>query len=134
MTSMETNRYKHNPDLTPEARELRKHMSREERRLWYDFLREYPLRFLRKKVIDDHVVDFYCAKAHLVVMVTGLPAASLDEEETNLVSLRAALQRRKLRLLPVARQEIWRNFSNVCRCIDEEVTESLRQAPPDTSL
>lgn len=30
MTSMETNRYKHNPDLTPEARELRKHMSREE--------------------------------------------------------------------------------------------------------
>ena len=106
MTSMETNRYKHNPDLTPEARELRKHMSREERRLWYDFLREYPLRFLRKKVIDDHVVDFYCAKARLVVMVTGLPAASLDEEETNLMSLRAALQRRKLRLLLVARQEI----------------------------
>lgn len=62
------------------------------------------------------------------------PAASPRREETDLASLRVALQRRKLRLLLVARQEIWRNFSNVCRCIDEEVTESLRQAPPDTSL
>ena len=105
-----------------------------ERKLWFDFLRNYPVRFQRQKAIDNYIADFYCAKAHLVVMVTGLPAASLDEEETDLASLRVALQRRKLRLLPVARQEIWRNFSNVCRCIDEEVTESLRQAPPDTSL
>ena len=42
---------KHNKALTPIARKLRKDMTREERHLWYDFLREYPIRFLRQKVI-----------------------------------------------------------------------------------
>ena len=40
---------KHNKALTPIARKLRKDMTREERHLWYDFLREYPIRFLRQK-------------------------------------------------------------------------------------
>lgn len=50
---------KHNKALTPIARKLRKDMTREERHLWYDFLREYPIRFLRQKVIGSYVVDFY---------------------------------------------------------------------------
>ena len=54
---------KHNKALTPIARKLRKDMTREERHLWYDFLREYPIRFLRQKVIGSYVVDFYCAAA-----------------------------------------------------------------------
>ena len=38
---------KHNPELTPNAKNLRKNMTKEERLLWYEFLREYPVRFLR---------------------------------------------------------------------------------------
>ena len=41
---------KHNKALTQIARKLRMDMTREERHLWYDFLREYPIRFLRQKV------------------------------------------------------------------------------------
>ncbi len=63
--------YKHNPKLTENARRLRKGMTKEERRLWYDFLREYPIRFLRPKVIDDYIVDFYCAKAGLIIELDG---------------------------------------------------------------
>ena len=64
---------KHNKALTPIARKLRKDMTREERHLWYDFLREYPIRFLRQKVIGSYVVDFYCAAAKLVVELDGSP-------------------------------------------------------------
>ena len=62
---------KHNKKLTPVAKKLRKNMKKEERRLWYDFLRGYPVRFLRQKVIGDYVVDFYCASAKLVVELDG---------------------------------------------------------------
>ena len=44
---------KNNKALTPIARKLRKDMTREERHLWYDFLREYPIRFLRQKFIGS---------------------------------------------------------------------------------
>ena len=54
---------KHNTELTSNARSLRKNMTKEERRLWYDFLKTYPIRFLRQKVIDNYIVDFYCHSA-----------------------------------------------------------------------
>ncbi|MBQ9993989.1 MAG: DUF559 domain-containing protein, partial [Clostridia bacterium] len=45
--------------MTENAKYLRKNMTREERHLWYDFLQTYPIRFLRQKVIDNYIVDFY---------------------------------------------------------------------------
>ena len=58
--------YKHDPKLTGTARALRKNMTKEERKLWYSFLRGYPIRFLHQKVIDNYIVDFYCARAKLL--------------------------------------------------------------------
>ena len=63
--------YKHNPCLVPNAKQLRKNMTKEERHLWYDFLRQYPVRFQRQKVLGKYIVDFYCAKANLVVELDG---------------------------------------------------------------
>ncbi len=62
---------KHNKALTPVAKKLRKNMTKEERRLWYDCLSRCTPRFLRQKVIGNYVVDFYCAKAKLVVELDG---------------------------------------------------------------
>ena len=62
---------KHNPDLTARAKELRKNMTPEERRLWHCFLKTYPVRILRQKVIDDYIVDFYCHDAHLAIEIDG---------------------------------------------------------------
>lgn len=62
---------KHNRELTAVARELRKNMTKEERRLWYDFLRQYPVRFTRQKVLGKYVADFYCAEAKLVIELDG---------------------------------------------------------------
>ena len=56
---------KHNTNLTTNARTLRKNMTKEERHLWYDFLKWYHSRLLRQKVIDNYIVDFYCLSARL---------------------------------------------------------------------
>lgn len=62
---------KHNRQLIPYAKQLRKEMTKEERHLWYDFLRSYPVRFSRQKVLGKYIVDFYCAKANLVIELDG---------------------------------------------------------------
>ena len=60
-----------NPKLKEHAQNLRKSMTKEERRLWYDFLRRLPVTVNRQKVIGDYIVDFYCASAKLVIELDG---------------------------------------------------------------
>ena len=63
--------YRHNPNLTDNAKELRKNMTREEKHFWYDFLKNYPVRFLRQKVTDNYIADFYCHSAGLIIELDG---------------------------------------------------------------
>ena len=61
----------YNKSNIPLAKTLRKNMTPWERKLWYDFLRGYPIRFQRQKAIGNYITDFYCAKAHLVIELDG---------------------------------------------------------------
>ena len=60
-----------NPHLTRNAQHLRKNMTRQERRLWYDFLKLLPFTFHRQKVFDNYILDFYRAEAALVIELDG---------------------------------------------------------------
>ena len=60
-------KYNHNKNLVKNAKVLRKDMTKEERHLWYDYLRNKDVRFLRQKIIGSYIVDFYCSKANLVI-------------------------------------------------------------------
>ena len=60
-----------NPALTKYARELRTNATSEEKKLWYQFLATYPIRFNRQRVIGNFIVDFYCPKARLVIELDG---------------------------------------------------------------
>ena len=62
---------KYNKALVTPAKLLRKNMTREERRLWYDFLRNHPVRFSRQKILGKYIADFYCAQAKLVIELDG---------------------------------------------------------------
>ena len=64
-------KYTHNKNIVPLAKDLRKNMTPEEKHLWYDCLRNYPIKFLRQKVIGNYIADFYCAKANLVIELDG---------------------------------------------------------------
>ena len=61
----------HNPALRPNAQALRRNMTKEERHLWYDFLKGLPATFNRQKVMGKYIVDFYCASAKLVIELDG---------------------------------------------------------------
>jgi len=108
-------------------------MTREERHLWYDFLRDYPVRFIRQKVLGKYIADFYCAKARLVVELDGSQhyeenAVQKDEERT------AYLEGYGLRVIRIPNVEVIRNFDGVCAYIDAEVRQSLSQPAADSSL
>ena len=123
---------KHNVDLTINARNLRKNMTKEERHLWYDFLKRYPVRFLRQKVIDNYIVDFYCHSARLIIELDG----SQHYEEKGLLKDKIRTERieqRNLTVIRIHNNEVNRNFEGVCQYIDNTVKESLRQSSTDTS-
>ena len=63
--------YKHNKSMVTFAKQLRREMTKEERHLWYDHLRCYPVRFMRQKAFGNYILDFYCADAKLVIELDG---------------------------------------------------------------
>lgn len=118
--------YKHNPKLTENARNLRKEMTKEERHLWYDFLRTYPVRFLRQKVIDNYIVDFYCAKAGLIVELDGSQHCEADGLLHDKIRTER-LGQRGLTVIRIPNNGVFRNFEGVCQYIDAAVKESLHR-------
>ena len=117
---------KHNKDIVPTARMLRKNMTKEEKHLWYDFLRTYPVRFSRQKVLGEYIADFYCAEAKLIIELDGSghyteEGKQYDEERT------ASLEEYGLAVVRISNTEIHKNFGDVCKYIDYRVEQSLSQ-------
>ena len=104
--------YKHNTKLTPLAKNLRKNMTKEERKLWYDFLRNYPVRFLRQKVIDDFIADFYCRDAKLAVELDGSQHFEKDALTKDRVRTEK-IEKRNLTVIRIPNNEVNNNFNGV---------------------
>ena len=118
--------YKHNKTLVSNARALRKNMTKEERHLWYDYLRDYPVKFLRQKVIGQYIVDFYCAEAKLVVELDGSQHYEAIEIQKDAERM-AYLAQYDIQVLRVPNNEVNRNFRGVCEYIDLAVGQSLHR-------
>ena len=107
----------YNKENIPLAKTLRKNMTPWERKLWYDFLRYYPVRFQRQKAIGNYIADFYCAKARLVIELDGgghytAELARKDEMRTK------DLESMNLTVVRICNLDIDRNFSGVREYID----------------
>ena len=116
--------YKHNSRLTDFARELRRNMTKEERHLWYDFLRGYPVKFTRHKVLGKYIADFYCAKANLVVELDGSQhhdsvEIAKDQERTEF------LKTYGITVIRIPNNAVMQNFRGVCEYIDHQVQHHL---------
>ena len=117
---------KHNPQLVPFAKKLRKNMTKEERHLWYDFLKSYPVRFSRQKVLGNYIADFYSAEAKLVIELDG--SQHYGEEGINMDKERTAfLESYGLTVIRIPNNEVMHNFMGVCESIDSAVKQSLSQ-------
>ena len=121
---------KHNKQLVPFAKQLRKEMTKEERHLWYDFLRTHPVRFSRQKVLGKYIADFYSAEAKLVIELDG----SQHYEDNNVMKdaeRTVFLKGYGLTIIRIPNNEVSRNFRGVCEYIDAAVRQSLSQKSED---
>ena len=118
--------FKHNKNLVSNAKDLQNNMTKEERHLWYDFLRNYPLRFQRQKIIGHYIADFYCAKAKLVVELDG--SQHYEDAGMTYDAVRSReLESFGISVIRIPNNEIFRNFEGVCQFIDIQVKQSLSQ-------
>ena len=117
---------KYNKQLVPFAKQLRREMTKEERHLWYDFLRTHPVRFSRQKVLGKYIADFYSAEAKLVIELDG----SQHYEDGNIekdTERTTFLEGYGLTVIRIPNNEVSRNFQGVCEYIDAAVKQSLSQ-------
>ncbi len=110
----------YNLDLKERAKELRKNMTRAERKLWVSFLQKYNKRWpdkitiLRQKVIDNYIVDFYIWKFKLIIEIDG----GVHENRQEYDSIRTQiLEWFWLTEIRFSNEEIMNNFDDICRKI-----------------
>lgn len=106
----------YNKSLKANAANLRKNMTEEERKLWYDFLRGFSVRFYRQKIIGRYIVDFYCAKAKLVIELDGSQHYTREGEESDEIRTRY-LKAYGIKILRFSNLDISTNFKGVCQTI-----------------
>ena len=106
------------------AKRLRKEMTPWERKLWYLFLKEYPVRFQRQKCIDNYIADFYCFQGKLVIELDGGGHYDPENEEKD-VQRTKVLENYGLKVIRFCNTDIDRNFYGVCTVIDNEVKARL---------
>jgi len=115
----------YNKELISKAKELRKEMTPQERRLWYMFLRKHELRFQRQKVIGNYIVDFYCHSARLVIEIDGsqhYSAKSMNYDEQR----KTSLESQGLHTVRIANNDVNERFETVCNHIDNIVKELMQ--------
>ena len=120
---------RHDPKLTSYAQELRRNMTKEERKLWYEYLRTHPYRFRRQVAVGSYILDFYCAAARLAVELDGsqhFDKAGLkyDKERT------AFLESQGILVTRFPNTDVLQNFRGVCQAIDLAITSRINEALP----
>ena len=118
----------YNSKMKETARSLRKNMTRQEKHLWYDFLRDYPVKWYRQRSVDRFIVDFFCFKARLVIELDGSQHYTEDGMEYD--SIRTdILEKYNLEVLRFTNLEVDENFRGVCETIHGKVRERVQ--PPE---
>ncbi len=112
------------PDMAEKARYLRSHMTREEKKLWHDFLQKCPYTFNRQYVFKRRIVDFYCEEKKLVIEIDG--SQHYEEEGLRDDAKRTAfLKTFGCHVIRFSNREVNQEFDAVCRQI-QNVLESIR--------
>ena len=104
------------------ARRLRREMTPHERKLWYLFLRKYPIKIYKQRIIGRFIVDFYCSSAKLVIELDGCQhyeaqGLAYDLERS------AFLEALGLNVLRFTNRDVDRDFRRVCEQIDLAIQE-----------
>ncbi|MBQ7598699.1 MAG: endonuclease domain-containing protein [Clostridia bacterium] len=117
-----------NGHLTKRAQELRCNATEQEKKLWFVFLRKYPIQFRRQVPMSHYIVDFICTKAKMILELDG----SQHYSDTGLAYDRerdAILESLGYSVFRISNYEIDNNFRGVCEWIDRTVNERIQNPP-----
>ena len=122
-----------NPENLNKARQLRREMTKQERHLWFDFLKAYPVHFYRQRPIDRYIADFCCPSAGLVIELDGEQhgeddAIRYDRQRTE------KLTELGYEVIRFANGDVTGSFSGVCYVIHEKVKERLQRSGKEELL
>ena len=115
----------YNNTLLPVAKALRKNMTRYEKHLWYDFIKNYPVKIFKQRPIGTYIADFYCSKAKLVIEIDGGQhytddGLQYDENRTY------ALNQLGIDVIRFSNYDIDKNFEGVCAEISKAISQRLK--------
>ena len=119
---MEREPLKKNNELLNVARILRRNMTRQEKHLWYDFLRYYPVKIYKQRIIDNFIADFYCHSARLVIELDGSQHYTSKAHDAARTEI---LERYGIYVLRFSNRDVDKNFEGVCRMIDRVINERI---------
>lgn len=95
-------------------------MTNEEKKLWYCFLEKHQFRFLKQKVIDNYIIDFYRSKARLAIEVDG--SHHYTEDGIKYDSIRTeTLCSYGVKVIRFRNNDINTRFKDICNMINEEL-------------
>ena len=121
---MESTPLKKNNNLLNVARILRRNMTRQEKHLWYDFLRYYPIKIYKQRIIDNFIADFYCHSARLIIELDGSQHRT-DRGKANDETRTEILERYGIYVLRFSNKDVDDYFECVCRTIDRIINERM---------
>ena len=112
-------------ELRRRSQELRKQMTKEERHLWYDFLKAYPVQFKRQYSVGAYIADFYCFRAKLIIELDGSQhcepkAMDYDRNRTDY------LQKQGFLVIRFSNLDVMTQFRAVCETIDTAVKNRMQ--------
>jgi len=87
------------------SKENRRPMTKAERRMWFGVLKEKPwwYKFIRQKMIDSFILDFYCSKLLLGIEIDGLSHNNREHYDT------------------IRSKKIWHRWIKIVRYTNEDV-------------
>lgn len=117
---------RNNPNLKSNSQTLRKNMTKEEKHLWYDFLKNIPYTVNRQKVIGDYIVDFYCASANIVIEIDGIQHKQKENKEKD-VERDLFFERIGIKVLRYPNINVNMSFNAICEDILKNIEERIQK-------
>ena len=99
-------------------------MTPQERKLWYDFLRHYPVKIYKQRIIASYIMDFYCASAKLGIEIDGSQHYTDPGEKQDFARTKA-LEAYGIQVIRFTNPEVDRYFEAVCAQIDREIQSRI---------
>ncbi len=118
----------YNNTLLPTAKALRKTMTPQEKHLWYDFLKKYPVKIYKQRPIGTYIADFYCSAAKLVIEIDGSQHYTEDGKEYD-ENRTYVINQFGVDVIRFSNQDINTNFEGVCEKIDRLISERIGSMP-----